>query len=47
VRQTEFLADHDLAARAPRRRWPAFATIMRRHNRLFRTAHILKSDVEA
>jgi RNA polymerase sigma-70 factor (ECF subfamily) len=49
VRQTEFLADHDLAARAAAGDGPAFATIMRRHNRLlFRTARsILKSDVEA
>ena len=43
------LADHDLAARAAAGDGPAFATIMRRHNRLlFRTARsILKSDVEA
>ena len=47
--QTESLADHELAARAAAGDGPAFAAIMRRHNRLlFRTARsILKSDVEA
>jgi len=49
VRPTKSLADHDLAARAAAGDGPAFAAIMRRHNRLlFRTARsILKSDVEA
>jgi len=45
----ESLRDHELAARAAAGDGSAFATIMRRHNRLlFRTARgILKSDVEA
>ncbi len=43
------VSDHDLAAHAAAGDGAAFATIMRRHNRLlFRTARgILKSDVEA
>jgi RNA polymerase sigma-70 factor (ECF subfamily) len=43
------LTDHQLAEQAARGDGPAFAAIMRRHNRmLFRTARsILKSDVEA
>ena len=49
ARAGESLADHELAARAAAGDGPAFAIIMRRHNRLlFRTARsILKSDVEA
>ena len=49
ARTSESLADPELAARAARGDGPAFAAIMRRHNRLlFRTARgILKSDVEA
>jgi len=49
VRGSESLTDHQLAERAARGDGPAFAAIMRRHNRLlFRTARsILKSDVEA
>ncbi|MFI4931985.1 MAG: RNA polymerase sigma factor [Burkholderiales bacterium] len=49
TRAGESLADHELAARAAAGDGPAFAAIMRRHNRLlFRTARsILKSDVEA
>jgi RNA polymerase sigma-70 factor (ECF subfamily) len=49
ARAGESLADHELAARAAAGDGPAFAAIMRRHNRLlFRTARsILKSDVEA
>ncbi len=48
-RAAEPLQDHELAARAATGDGPAFAIIMRRHNRLlFRTARsILKSDVEA
>jgi RNA polymerase sigma-70 factor (ECF subfamily) len=48
-RPAEPLHDHELAARAAAGDGPAFAIIMRRHNRLlFRTARsILKSDVEA
>jgi RNA polymerase sigma-70 factor (ECF subfamily) len=48
-RATPALGDHELAARAAAGDGPAFAAIMRRHNRLlFRTARsILKSDVEA
>ena len=49
ARPAESLADHELAARAATGDGPAFAAIMRRHNRLlFRTARsILKSDVDA
>jgi RNA polymerase sigma-70 factor (ECF subfamily) len=49
ARAGESLADHELAARAAAGDGPAFAMIMRRHNRLlFRAARsILKSDVEA
>jgi RNA polymerase sigma-70 factor (ECF subfamily) len=48
-RASASLADHELAARAAAGDAPAFAAIMRRHNRLlFRTARsILKSDVDA
>ena len=49
ARAAEPMRDHELAARAAAGDGPAFAIIMRRHNRLlFRTARsILKSDVEA
>jgi RNA polymerase sigma-70 factor (ECF subfamily) len=49
TRADESFADHELAARAATGDGPAFAIIMRRHNRLlFRTARsILKSDVDA